>query len=307
MAPLKPALPLRLLALLTVAGSVLATGSAAAQGGEAPPVTYPAALDRESLAAWLRKETDIDPDSVVAVTPDSVVAVLQSRIVEGGVAMIVRGEVLTAQAVARDKVASWHETVQVDCAAGRIRQGVTTGYAARNLLFDGGPIREADKAWSKPLPGDPLDQIRRAACEKDFRGPLTAGAPPPPAKPPTAAAEPQPQPSQKKEPPKLQAPKPAPAAASPLQAAPTAMAPVSVQIAAAGGEDEAAGLLARLKVRQPQAMGGLDTRVVKAQVKGKTVFRALVVGFDGHAAAVKFCQDLKAAKQDCFVRSDLGR
>jgi hypothetical protein len=306
MAPLKPAPPLRLLAVLTAAGSVLAAGSAAAQGADAPPLTYPSALDNDTLSAWLRKETDIDPDSVVAVTPESVVAVLQSRIVEGGVAMIVRGEVLTPQAMARDKVASWHETVQVDCATGRIQQGVTTGYAARNLLFDGGPIREADKAWSKPRPGDPLDQIRRAACEKDFRGPLTAGAPPQEQQAPPPQKREPPKPAPKPEAPKP-APEPAPSAATPPQTRATAVKPISVQVAAAAGETEASDLLARLKARQPQAMAGLDTRVVRAEVKGRTVFRALVVGFADRAAAVRLCQALKATDQACFVRADLGR
>lgn len=323
---------IRLRAIFLAAGLALTAEHALAQAArydEAPPVTYPSAMDKATLSAWLHKETDIDPDAVVAITPDTVLSILQSRVVDGAMAVIVRGEVVTAEAAAREKVASWHATVQVDCARGRVRQGVTTGYAARNLLFDGGPIRPADADWSKPLPGDPLDQVRRAACEKDFRGPLTSGEgvptmeappavepPPPPPKPEAPKPAPKPAPAPRAEPPKP-APRPAPPAAphtpaaapapAPVAAAPrTGAAKVSVQIAAAGSEAEATSLLTRLKTRQAQAMAGLDTRIVGAQVGGKTVYRALVVGFADQAAAIAFCQALKAANQACFVRADLG-
>src|SRR5687768_14799831 len=95
----------------------LAAGPAlpAAAQVEAPPVTYPAVLDRTTIASWLGKETDVRPETVAAVTPEAVVSILQSRSAGGVVAVVVRGEVLTPDVFARDKVLSWHATVQVDC------------------------------------------------------------------------------------------------------------------------------------------------------------------------------------------------
>lgn len=318
MAQPKTAHPFRRLPAALLAVVALSAGQAQAQD-DAPPVTFPAAIDSPTLSAWLRRETDVDPEAVVAVTPDAVLAVLQSRVIDGALAVIVRGEALTPEAAARTKVASWHMTVQVDCDRGRTKLGVTTGYAARNLLFDGKPIRAADPDWSTPTPGTPLDDIRRAACEKDFRGPLaSAGRVPtmetPPAAeqpgPPPVVEEPKPAPKPAPSPEPKPAPKPAPL---PLAAEPTpAAAPrsgsakVSVQIAAAGSEAEAKMLLTRLRTRHEEVMAGLDTRIVKAEVKGRTVYRALVVGFADRAAAVKLCVALKMSDQSCFVRADQG-
>lgn len=287
--------------LLVAASALLAADAAGAQSRSAPPVTYPATLDPSVVSTWLRKETDIDPNAVVAITPDAVLAVLQSRMVDGALAVIIRGETLTPAATARTKVASWHMTAQVDCARSRIRMGVTSGYAARNLLFDGAPIRPADSDWSTPTPGNPLDLIRQAACDKSFRGPLSTGANVPTLEP-QAAPEPETPPPAKKAAPRKPTPAP-PAATAPPR---TGSAKVSVQIAAAGSETEAASLLDRLKTRNGEAMTGLDTRIVRASVGGKTVFRALVAGFADRTAAVVFCETLKASNQACFVRADLG-
>lgn len=270
---------------------------AAAQSVGAPAVTFPASQDRATLVEWLGKETDVRAETVVAATPESVLSILQSRQSGGSIAVVVRGEVLTPEAFARDKVLSWHATVQVDCAAKRVRQGVTTGYAARNLLFDGQPIRAADADWSTPNPGEPLDQVRRAVCEPGFRPPLTASeavavvaATPPPAPPPPVASKAAPRPP----------------AAPPAARKPAVMAKVSAQVAAAGSPAEAARVLERLKAQFSEPMAGLDTRVVKAVVGGKTYHRAIVLGFPDRASAAAFCTALKMANQACFVRGDLG-
>jgi hypothetical protein len=257
-------------------------------------------IQRSQLAAWLAKETDIRPETVVAVSPEALLAIMQSRVVGGAVAVTVRGEALTPEVFARDKVLSWHATVQVDCAGRKVRQGPTTGYAARNLLFEGRQLRAADTDWIQPAAGEPLDQVRRAVCETGFQSPLT-DTPPPPLLPP---AEPAPAPAPKTMAP---APPPTPPKAAP-QLAPRAVsrAGVSAQIAAAGSEAEAERALADLRARLPGRMDGLETRIVKAVVGGKTYHRAIIHGFPDKGAAIAFCAALQAAQQACFVRADLG-
>lgn len=290
--------------------AALAAGLAlpAAAQVDAPPVTYPAVLDRTTIASWLGKETDVRPETVAAVTPEAVIGILQSRSTGGVVAVVVRGEVLTPDVFARDKILSWHATVQVDCAGKRVRQGVTTGYAARNLLFDGKPVRAADTDWRTPASGEPLDQVRRAVCEPGFQPPLTSSdtsalavAPPTPAKPAPAVVPPAPKPKV------VAAPSVAPAAApAPKPATPAAIAKVSAQVAAAGSEAEAARVLERIKARFAERMASLDTRIARAVVDGKTYYRALVLGFADKAAAAAFCVALQTGDQACFVRGDLG-
>ncbi|MFN3513558.1 MAG: SPOR domain-containing protein [Phenylobacterium sp.] len=279
-----------------LAAVLLSAGPAAAQI-EAPAVTFPESLEREALAAWLARDTDIRPQSVVAVTPDMLTAVIQTRLVGTTVAVVVRGEALTPEGV-RDGVLSWHATVQVDCAAGRVRQGATTGYPVRNLLFEGRQIRDPDAGWIAPRPGDALDQVRRAACEPAFKSPLLDEAvltpqavAPPPAAPAPAAVK--------------AVPQPPPAAPPAPKAVPQAQAGrFAVQVVAAGSPAEAEQVLKRLRTRLPEAMADRPTAVVQAVVNGKTYHRALVTGFAQRAEAAAFCTALKAANQACFVRAD---
>lgn len=288
---------------------------ALAQQEPPPPVTYPAVLDRPNIASWLSKETDVRPETVAAVTPDTAVSILQSRTSGGVVAVVVRGEVLTEEGFAREKVLSWHATVQVDCARRRVRQGTTTGYAARNLLFEGKPIRAADTDWRVPVAGEPLDQVRRATCDTGFQPPLTssettavtAPAPATPAPPPAPRkAAPKPVTAAPPPPPVAKPVAIKPAAPKPAPAKPATMAKVSAQLAAAGSQAEAARLLERVKARFAEPMAGLDTRIVRAVVNGKTYHRALVVGFTDRASAARFCVALQSGDQACFVRGDLG-
>lgn len=283
----------RRLALGGVAAVSLALPAAARI--EPPPVTYPAVLDRTTIVSWLGKETDVRPETVAAVTPEAVVSILQSRQSGAAMSVVVRGEVLTPEVFIRDKVLSWHGTVQVDCARKRVRQGIITGYAARNLLFDGKPVRPADTDWRTPAAGEPLDQVRRAVCEPGFQPPLTAS---------DTNAIALARPPAPRAPPKVQQAS-VPPEAPPASRAPT-IAKISAQVAAAGSEPEAARTLEKVKAQFPERMAGLESRIVRAVVRGKTYHRAIIVGFADRAAAAAFCVALQAGDQACFVRSDLG-
>jgi hypothetical protein len=75
-----------------------------------------------------------------------------------------------------------------------------------------------------------------------------------------------------------------------------------VQISASGSEAGAQADLAAVRRRFGKAVAGRDLRVEKADVRGQTVYRAVVAGFASPAEAQRTCEALKALGQGCFVR-----
>jgi hypothetical protein len=283
------------------AGAIVLAGVAAAAclavtGGwaaEAPVASFPSSLDREALLAWLRRDTDITPSQVVAVTPQTLTAVVSAFPAGGGQGprLVIRAEALTAQTAARTGALSWHVSLNADCDTRRIRMGETTGYPERNLLGERQTLRGAEQAWRAPEPGTALENAWRAACEPAFRGPLMdAGRvevartdPPTPKTPPTSAPTP----------PAL-AQEPARRAVRPAAAVSRAV----VQVGAYASEAEARRALADLGPR----LAGREPRVETAEVGGKVWRRALVTGFSDLGEAQRFCERLKATGQNCLAR-----
>ena len=311
---------------IAVAGAACGTLWAAAP---AVAQTYPAALEGEALTSWLRRETDITPQQVVAVSPSTVTAVISTypSVDPLGLRVVLRAEAVSALAQSRDGVLSWHVSVQTDCAGHRVRMGETTGYKDRNLIGDGRMIRPLETQWRTALPGTPLDAVWRLACDRTFRRPLapqmesialagSAGAiktapreiraiePPPSATPssPPPAAPP------RTAPPIVRTTAPAPPPRS-MPTRPTAALPpptgggAVVQIIAAGSQAEAQRALDGLRVRFARQVDGRRGRIEPVQTDGRTLYRALVTGFGSRAEAVRACEGLKAGGQACFVRA----
>jgi hypothetical protein len=277
-------------AMLTgVAGWLAVVGVAGAQ--ETP--AFPASLDREPLLSWLRRETDILPERVVAVTPQALTSVVSTFPAGAGQGprMVIRAEALSADTYARTGALSWHVSLSADCQGRRVRLGETTGYPMRNLLGERRLLRSAETDWRTPERGTALDTAWRAACEADFKGPFAARAVKV-AQESAAPAPPKPEPAA------------APATAAPPAPARTAAAPrrtgaLVAQVGASPSDADARGLLAALG----SSVGGRETWVEKAAVGGRTWYRAVVGGFADAGEASGFCAGLKAAGRDCFVRS----
>lgn len=298
-------------AALAGAGLVLlAAGGACAQGQAL--ATFPVAMDRQDLIAWLRRETDITPAQVVAVSPSAVTAVLGAIETTNprGLRMALRAEAIDAQVSAREDALSWHMVVEADCEGHRLRQGETTGYSGRNLLGDGREIRPATDSWSEPPTGSQLDNVWRAACEPEFQRPLSAprqiaatrAAPPAPLPLPLPL---RPMPIQDVHAPATSMIDPAPPPVRAMAAASEPKAPRSVatvQLGAMATRAAAEAMLANVKPSLVGAMHGLSTHVAPASVAGRTVHRALVTGFAHTVDAKQFCAGLKTSGVACFVR-----
>lgn len=281
--------------LAGLAGVMVAAGATAAPVGvlaqDAP--NFPASLEREPLITWLRRETDVAPERVIAVTPQVATSIVSTFPAGAGQGprIVIRAEALTPETHARTGALSWHVSINADCAAHRVRLGETTGYPQRNLLGERRVLRPADAEWRSPEPGTALDFAWRAACDPTFKGPFQAdGA--------TLSAEDPPQATATQAPASREPAFPQPAAAPP-RTSPSATGGMVVQIGATTSDAEAQALLAKLGDR----LGGRPTRVEKALVGGKTWYRSVVAGFAGAGEATRFCAELKAAGQSCFVRA----
>lgn len=242
------------------------------------PPNFPASLDREPLIEWLRRETDMPPERVLAVTPQVVTSVVSRPLAGAGqsASLVIRAEALTPESHARTQALSWRVSLAADCAGRRVRLGETQGYPSRSLRGEARLLRPADADWRTPDAGTALDFAWRAACDPQFKGPFASDG----------AA---PRPSQ------------AVASSTAVGPAPAAGGPVA-QVGAAASEAEAQALLAGLGSR----LEGRPTRIERAVVNGKTWHRAVVGGFADGREAGRFCAELKAAGRGCFVRPGAG-
>lgn len=285
---------------VALAAGVWLACASASWGQSAPPATYPPSMDRGPLLAWLQRETDIQPDRVVAVTPQALTSIMSTFPAAAGQSprVVIRAEALSPETVAHTGALSWHVSMNADCESHKVRLGETTGYGERNLLGERKPLRGAETDWRTPDAGTALEAAWRAACQADFRGPFQSGEAQPapaetraPATPAPAAAKPVPS-------------KPAPATATPpkagTKAAPSAgsVGGLAVQVGATPSEADASSLLASLRPK----LGGRRAWIETAQVGGKTWRRVLVGGFADGGEASRFCAELKAAGRPCFVR-----
>jgi hypothetical protein len=278
-------------AAVSAAALLGSAGAAAAQ--DAP--SYPSSLEREPLLAWLKAETDIKPERVLAVTPQALTAVVSARPADGqpGPRLIIRAEALNAESFERTGVLSWRVSLQTDCDGRQVKLGETTGHRARNLGGASQVLRPAEGDWRTPTRGTALESAWRAACDPDFRGPFQTAA----TNMAELAAAPEAAAARPARPPRPARDAPAAARERRAQGGPVA------QVGAVASDAEAKALLTKLSGQ----IGNRPHWVETATVQGRVWRRALVGGFADRAEAPRFCGSLKAAGGACFVRARSGR
>jgi hypothetical protein len=301
---------LRRLATLAAALGLCAGTRTQAQDQSQPALVFPASLETEPLTDWMKRETDLTPPAVVAVTPAALTGILTSMSTPEGLSrrlVILRSEALSADGVARNHAASWTSTVMLDCKTRKVRPGRTMAYAQRNLMGEGRETKAAETAWTDPPAKSAVAVAMLRICDGETVGPLTTPAPVQTA----AKAEPPPRPALSPKP----GPKPAPRteakASPPLRPAVSPVKPAAagtgmVQVGASTVEAEARRFLAAAKGRVGEIPAGVSTRVVKALVGGKTLYRAQFTGFGSLSEATGFCRTLAAKGQPCFARAKTG-
>jgi hypothetical protein len=239
---------------------------------------------------------------VIAVTPLAITGIVaRSPGPAGTTQVLLRAHALSPDAAGRSGVLAWEMLLAVDCGKGQVRMGATSGFAGRQPDAASFILAPADTEWRRPREQTTLQNAWRAVCDPGFQPPLRASAQ-------TAQAAP------KTTPAVTRASTPAaPAAAATAyrrdasaqaSAAPASDRPgrAAAQVVSSPVEADSRTALARLRGRYARAFDGLDTRVQPAQVRGRTVYRGLVVGFASQAQAQAFCQTLKRGGQDCLAR-----
>jgi hypothetical protein len=317
------------LALALISGPSAALAQAPAQGPATPPLTFPTSLEHGVLADWLRRETDLPPGAVVAISPLAVVAIVQTRPMASpeGFEVSVRAETIDAGFSRQEGIASWNATMKLACADRTFSMGEVTAHAARNLKGETKPIQTALAGWNPVTPGTMQGQIWSARCGGDFTPPLAepsrpaaqaapsppVAAPPRPEPAPAASPKPNPAPTVAAPPrhetvaPPAAAPKPPSPATKPTPKPSGPARPSSAQVLSAPSSDEAARALTRLKTRFASEMSGLSTSIVPVLADGKPRYRAVVSGFHDPAEAMAFCAKITAAGGKCLARADAGR
>ncbi len=274
--------------------------------------SFPVALEREALLVWMQRETDILADQVVAVTPQALTSIVSSFPASAGPGprLVIRAEALNAELQSRTGALSWHVSLNADCQNRRIKLGETTGYSERNLLGERKVLRAAETSWRTPEPGTAVDHAWRAACEQGFMRPfrssavkLAQGETPnaPTAPEPMLQNRPIPAVATPVVPVMVARPVTRPAKPPVLSKPPVPLKPPGLvaQLGAVGSDAAARALLASLRGK----LGNRPTWVEKADVAGRTWHRAMAGGFTDPADAGRFCAELRAAGQSCFVRS----
>jgi hypothetical protein len=253
-----------------------------------PAVTYPAGLERDQVAAWLRAETDIAPSEVIAISPSAVISIASAERTADPppYRVTLHAEALSRGVASENGLVSWQMTLEADCAGRRVKSGETKGHARRNLQGEARPLRSVDIGWRPPPPGTSLESAWRAVCDPGFVRPLFAAAPVIETRSPSRAS-----PDRRE----------ASTSAHHRAGAPTDRG-IFVQVVAASTADEATEVL-RTLVRNPSGgLVGLPTRVLPAAVAGRTVYRGLFGGFEAREQASRLCVTIRTMGRDCFVR-----
>lgn len=210
--------------------------------------------------------------------------------------MVIRAEALSPAIFARTGAMSGHVSLNADCRGRRVKLGETTGYPERNLLGERMVLRAAEHDFRQLEPGTALEHAWRAACDPQFSGPFQSST--------VKLAQVDQPPETRPAPPLLPVirdvvARPEPATRHvPEREAPTRTSDLVAQLGAAPSDAAAKALLSGLS-------GGLKGRrvwVEKADVAGRTWYRAVAGGFTDRAEAADFCAGLRASGQACFVR-----
>ncbi len=292
-------------------GMALAAACASVAFAQSESVEFPAGTAPAELTPWLKRNTDLELATIIAITPTAVTGVLSSISTPAGPTIRqvnLRSESISRADFERSQVLSWTSVIEVDCQARKARLGRTMSYRLRNLVGDGRETVAANPAWITPIPGGPADRVMLKVCDGKTINPLTGAGvrvavAKPPAQAPTAQIAPPPLSKAAVAPaPKPAAPAPKPTVPPPPKptapkSKPVAPGKVLIQVAATGSEADAKRALAEVqKRRAPPA--GVSSRVERTVVEGRTFYRAQFVGFASEADARAYC---KAASPGCLV------
>lgn len=263
--------------------------------------TYPTAATAAAISDWLRKTTNIAPASAIAVGSDMVVTVARfgsldprSNIVKD---VRLRGETISPRFSDLIQGRSTLVSLDVDCTKSMILIHQTDVYPASNLV--GAPrILPGSAQWIKPIGTAYLSETINTVCQQR--------AVPPPLEMAKASAAPAPTPYQKPAAPTPVAPTYVPPSpVVPPRPSPPAYVPptgIEVQVVAASTSEGASTALALVRSQMAAQTAPYEDKIQPIDANGRTVYRALFVGFPNRSAAMLLCSQIKSRGGACLVR-----
>jgi hypothetical protein len=187
--------------------------------------SFPPTAARADILHWLASNSDLNANSVVAMTDEGVVAIADrqdGRGLDGSARLTLREEVINADAAATWGGRSVQLDLDLDCLRHRVMLGVRRVYAQPNLQGSA-VVSRSDTTWTEAPPGTVIEEVVRAVCSPQPPAQL-AVAQPEPAAPPVQAAAAEPPPAEEKPPADTAAP-PSPAPVRTAAAEPAAPPP----------------------------------------------------------------------------------
>ncbi len=129
--------------------------------------SFPQTAARADVLRWLAGNSDVNANTVVAMTDEVVVAITDrqdGRGLDGSTRLALREEVINPDAAATWGGRSIQLDLDLDCSHHRVMLGVRRIYAKPNLQ---GSVRvtRSDAAWTEAPPGTVIDDVVRAVCE----------------------------------------------------------------------------------------------------------------------------------------------
>ena len=231
------------------------------------------------------ERTKMSRNAVVVVKPDIVIGLRQVPVIHSAAdKLILQGEVVDPEAVARLGYQSMRSLVEINCETRRDRVVEMEVFALPNLKGTS-QKRALPGGWVQPSEDAYMADVIRMICKPSPPQPVVAELmTPAPALKPTVGLTPRPKP---------------PASAPPQAATPK---PASTALAQVGSVDSEVGAQSMLSRIHDLIAPPLDTRVETAQVGGRTYYRAQVIGFSSRAAAASFCTKIVARGGSCLTR-----
>ena len=274
----------------------LAPALFAVVASQAAAQDFPSSFEPSLLSSWIKKATSLSPDDIVSVGSTDIIA-LKSVVPEVDSPEIRKvefhAEVVSARLAEAEGYRSWLGALQVNCASGEVRVVSVQTFPERGLKGQA-KLSPASSGWARPAEGTQLGTLVAATCASGFEGPFRAlrhSAASAAGETSAPAAGVHGEPAAARLPPPS-VPAPAPAMLALVQVGATSSEALALEAAKKA-----------MRLLPENSVARVNLRVEPVRSRGRMLYRAQLVGFEDAAAAGQACSMLKAARQDCLVRT----
>jgi hypothetical protein len=250
--------------------AIIAAGPLHAASTAQPAGDYPASLSEAAILDWIAARTSISRQSILSVGSRAVVALVRLTPKAKGDTTVeaeLRAELIAPEAAAKAQERSVRFSLQLDCAARRVRIVGRTSFALPDLQGRSQSDSQS-RAWAAVDEAAPIGKAWDAGCTPGFVFPYAPKSP-----------------------------------TAPPPAGPRAFEVVLGSFAERSNAQAAADRLGRAAHR---ALAGRPVTIRTTTVKGRVYAVVAVGGFDMAEAASAFCGEARKVPLECVVKRTAG-